>query len=128
MKKILLFLVSITFASNLYAENSLVNDNVYAQKAEKKAEKKKEDSDFETYRMLKLFGDVLKKTKEDYVEEVTDKQLIEAALNGMLASLDPHSGYLTLKDWEDMQVTTKGEFGGLGIEVTMEGGLVKVIS
>jgi carboxyl-terminal processing protease len=82
----------------------------------------------ETYRQLELFGDVFERVREDYVEEVSDKELIEAAIQGMLASLDPHSTYLNAKSFRDMQVQTRGEFGGLGIEVTMEGGYVKVVS
>jgi len=82
----------------------------------------------DTYRYLNLFGDVFERVRTGYVEEVSDKQLIEAAIDGMLSSLDPHSGYLSPKNFEDMQVRTKGEFGGLGIEVSMENGLVKVIS
>jgi carboxyl-terminal processing protease len=82
----------------------------------------------DTFRQLKLFGDVFERVRAEYVEEVTDEQLIEAAINGMLTSLDPHSGYLDAKKYRDMQVQTKGEFGGLGIEVTMEEGLVKVVS
>ena len=82
----------------------------------------------ETYRYLNLFGDVFERVRAQYVEEVTDEELIEAAINGMLSSLDPHSSYLNPKNFEDMQVQTKGEFGGLGIEVTMENGLVKVVS
>lgn len=82
----------------------------------------------ETYRLLDLFGNVFERVRRDYVEEVTDKQLIEAALNGMLSSLDPHSSYLNADSFKDMQVQTRGEFGGLGIEVTMENGLVKVVS
>ncbi|CCG08692.1 S41 family peptidase [Pararhodospirillum photometricum] len=81
-----------------------------------------------TYELLDLFADVFERVKRDYVEEVADEPLIEAALNGMLTSLDPHSGYLNAQSFEDMQVQTKGEFGGLGIEVTMEEGLVKVVS
>ncbi len=80
------------------------------------------------YDMLNLFGDVFQRVRTDYVEEVKDSDLIEAALNGMLASLDPHSAYLNEKNFKEMQVQTKGEFGGLGIEVTMEGGLIKVVS
>ncbi|PWT92712.1 MAG: peptidase S41, partial [Proteobacteria bacterium] len=68
------------------------------------------------------------RVRADYVEEVSDEKLIEAAINGMLSSLDPHSSYLSPKDFQDMQVQTKGEFGGLGIEVTMEDGLIKVVS
>jgi carboxyl-terminal processing protease len=86
------------------------------------------DSEPDTYEMLNLFGEVFDRVKEDYVEEVTDEKLIESALNGMLSALDPHSSYLSNKDFEEMQVQTKGEFGGLGIEVTMENGLVKVVS
>jgi carboxyl-terminal processing protease len=82
----------------------------------------------ETYRLLNLFGDVFEQVKSKYVEEVDDKQLIEAAINGMLTSLDPHSLYLNMDNFEEMQVDTRGEFGGLGIEVTMEEGFVKVIS
>ena len=82
----------------------------------------------ETYRQLNLFGDVFERVRADYVEEVTDSQLIEAAINGMLSSLDPHSSYLNPESFEEMNVQTKGEFGGLGIEVTMENGLVKVVS
>ena len=87
-----------------------------------------EDKSAETYRLLALFGDVFDKIKEDYVEEVTDKKVIESAINGMLSSLDPHSGYLNEESFKDMQVQTKGEFGGLGIEVTMDSGWVKVVS
>jgi carboxyl-terminal processing protease len=82
----------------------------------------------ETYRQLNLFGDVFERVRADYVEEVTDSQLIEAAINGMLSALDPHSSYLNPESFEEMQVQTKGEFGGLGIEVTMENGVVKVVS
>lgn len=82
----------------------------------------------DTFRQLKLFGDVFERVRSEYVEDVTDETLIESAINGMLTSLDPHSGYLDAKRYRDMQVQTKGEFGGLGIEVTMENGLVKVVS
>jgi carboxyl-terminal processing protease len=82
----------------------------------------------ETYKALNLFGDVFDRVRTQYVEEVSEEKLIEAAINGMLSSLDPHSSYLNRDSFEDMQVQTKGEFGGLGIEVTMEGGLVKVVS
>ncbi len=82
----------------------------------------------DTFRQLKLFGDVFERVRSEYVEEVTDEKLVETAINGMLTSLDPHSGYLDAKRYQDMQVQTKGEFGGLGIEVTMENGLVKVVS
>jgi carboxyl-terminal processing protease len=82
----------------------------------------------EIYRELDLFGQVLERVRSDYVEEVSDQQLIEAAINGMLSSLDPHSSYLNAKSFRDLQTSMRGEFGGLGIEVTMEGGLVKVVS
>ena len=82
----------------------------------------------EIYRHLDLFGDVLERVRSDYVETPDDSQLIEAAINGMLSGLDPHSTYLNPKHFRDMQVQTRGEFGGLGIEVTMEDGLVKVVA
>ena len=82
----------------------------------------------DTFRSLKLFGDVFERVRAEYVEEVGDQVLIETAINGMLASLDPHSSYLDAEKYRDMQVQTRGEFGGLGIEVTMENGLVKVVS
>ena len=82
----------------------------------------------ETYKQLNLFGDVFQRVQEQYVEEVTDKKLIEAAISGMLQSLDPHSSYLSPESFKDMQVKTKGKFGGLGIEITMENGVVKVVS
>ncbi|WJS83223.1 S41 family peptidase [Paracoccus sp. TOH] len=80
------------------------------------------------YEQLDLFGNVFERVRADYVEQVDDKKLIEAAINGMLTSLDPHSSFLSAKDYEDMQTQTRGSFGGLGIEVGQEDGLVKVIS
>ncbi len=82
----------------------------------------------DTYRLLNLFGDVFERVRADYVEETSDQELVEAAITGMLTSLDPHSSYLNAKSFREMQVQTRGEFGGLGIEVTMESGLVKVVS
>ena len=82
----------------------------------------------EAYRQLSLFGDVFERVRNEYVEEKTDKEIIEAAINGMLTSLDPHSGYLPDDNFEAMQVQTRGRFGGLGIEVTMDKGFVKVVS
>ena len=82
----------------------------------------------EIYRQLDLFGDVLERVRADYVEKPDDSMLIESAINGMLSALDPHSAYLSPKHFRDMQVQTRGEFGGLGIEVTMENGVVKVVS
>jgi carboxyl-terminal processing protease len=82
----------------------------------------------ELYQQLNLFGDVLERIRRDYVEPVEEKQLIENAINGMLSALDPHSSYMNPKSYKDMQVQTKGEFGGLGIEVTMDNGVIKVVS
>ena len=87
-----------------------------------------EEGDSDTYRQLNLFGEVFERVRADYVEQPTDQQLIESAINGMLTSLDPHSSYLNPDNFRDMQVQTRGEFGGLGIEVTMENGFVKVVS
>lgn len=84
--------------------------------------------DKRTFEYLNLFGEVFERVRNDYVEEVDDGEVIENAINGMLSSLDPHSSYLNEKSFMEMQVQTKGEFGGLGIEVTMENGLVKVVS
>src|SRR5580692_1666849 len=82
----------------------------------------------ETYKELNLFGDVFEKVRSNYVDDVSDDTLIEGAINGMLTSLDPHSNYLNAKNFNDMKVQTRGEFGGLGIEVSMENGLIKVVS
>lgn len=107
-----LFLVLMALAAGL--------NNSYAA-----AEKK---SDVDTYELLNLFGEVLERTKASYVEEVSDKKLIESAINGMLVALDPHSSYLDDESFSYMTEQTKGKFGGLGIEVTMDNGLVKVVS
>ena len=82
----------------------------------------------DTYRQLNLFGDVFERVRADYVEKPDDSKLVESAINGMLNALDPHSSYMDPKSFRDMQIQTRGEFGGLGIEVTMEDGLVKVVS
>src|ERR1700761_9597926 len=82
----------------------------------------------DTYSQLNLFGEVFERVRSDYVEKPADNALIEGAINGMVSSLDPHSRYMNDKAWREMQETTSGEFGGLGIEVTMEDGLVKVVS
>ncbi len=82
----------------------------------------------DTYSQLNLFGDVFERIKAGYVEKPDDAKLVEGAINGMISSLDPHSRYMNEKAWRDMQETTSGEFGGLGIEVTMEDGLVKVVA
>lgn len=80
------------------------------------------------YEQLDLFGDIFERIRQNYVEDVDEAELIEAAINGMLISLDPHSSYISASDFEDMQVQTRGEFGGLGIEVTQEDGFVRVIT
>ena len=82
----------------------------------------------DTYRLLSLFGDVFERVRADYVEPVNDRDVVENAINGMLTGLDPHSSYMNAKAFRDMQVQTHGEFGGLGIEVTQDGGYIKVIS
>jgi carboxyl-terminal processing protease len=82
----------------------------------------------DTYKQLNLFGDVFERVRADYVEKPEDGKLVESAINGMLTSLDPHSSYMDGKSYRDMQVQTRGEFGGLGIEVTMEDGLIKVVA
>src|SRR3954449_2790316 len=82
----------------------------------------------DTYRQLNLFGDVFERVRSDYVEKPDDSKLVESAISGMLAGLDPHSSYMDAKSFRDMQVQTRGEFGGLGIEVTMEDGLIKVVA
>ena len=86
------------------------------------------DKDINEYDYLKFLGESIEKIKTDYVEHVDNKEIVESAINGILSSLDPHSSFLNAKSLEDMKVQTKGEFGGLGIEVTMENGFVKVIS
>jgi carboxyl-terminal processing protease len=101
------------------------------EKPEAKTEAPKKtqaEDDEETYRQLNLFGEVFEKVRAEYVDNVEDKVLIENAINGMLSSLDPHSAYLNDDGLRDMQVQTRGEFGGLGIEVTQENGLVKVVT
>ena len=82
----------------------------------------------EIYRQLGLFGDIFQRVRESYVDEVDEKALIEAAINGMLTSLDPHSSFLDTENFSNMQVQTKGKFGGLGIEITMENGLIRIVS
>lgn len=99
-----------------------------AQAADKPDDKAKTDDRAKTYELLNLFGDVFERIRSDAVDEVSDDQLVEAAINGMLSSLDPHSSYLNNKRFDEMKVQTQGAFGGLGIEVTMENGLVKVVS
>ena len=87
-----------------------------------------EEKNTNVYKQLNMFGEVYERVRREYVEEVSDKELIEAAIQGMLQSLDPHSSFMNSETFDDMQVQTKGEFGGLGIEVSMEDGFVKVVS
>ncbi|MDP9128250.1 MAG: S41 family peptidase [Pseudomonadota bacterium] len=101
---------------------------VEEEKSDQKVGGKSEPDASDTFKQLTLFSDVLERVRADYVDPVTDDKLIETALNGMLSSLDPHSSYLNKKSFQEMQTETKGEFGGLGMEVTMENSIVKVIS
>ena len=87
-----------------------------------------ETSRADTYKLLTLFGDVFERVRADYVEPVTDRDLVDNSLNGMLTGLDPHSSYMNAKQFRDMQVQTRGEFGGLGLEVTQDNGIIKVIT
>src|ERR1700743_454300 len=80
------------------------------------------------YQMLKVFGDVMQRVRAEYVDPVDDKDLIENSINGMLTGLDPHSSYMNAKAFRDMQIQTKGEFGGLGIEVSEDKGVINVVS
>ena len=98
---------------------------IFAMPTLTSAESKKNE---EVYRQLGLFGDIFQRVRESYVDEVDEKALIEAAINGMLTSLDPHSSFLDTENFSDMQVQTKGKFGGLGIEITMENGLIRIVS
>lgn len=125
---------ALTVAAVAYAQEQKISPPVDEKSTEGAEAAKVEPKDKattdpqETYKQLNLFGDVFERVRAQYVDEVSDKTLIEYAVNGMLSSLDPHSSYLDEKDFDDMRVQTKGEFGGLGIEVTMEEGLVKVVS
>jgi len=119
------------FLSLLFAALLLVSVSGYTAQAktvDQAAPEAASETSADTYRQLTLFADVLERTRSDYVDEVTDEKLIENAINGMLSALDPHSGFMNKKSFEDMQTQTRGEFGGLGIEITMENNLVKVIS
>lgn len=131
-KNILLSAAAIGVVAGLGVSVLLSSSSVQAQKAGKTRQANAPTIESvkqnETYRFLNLFGDVFERVRAEYVEEVTDQELIEHALKGLLTNLDPHSSYLTEEDYKGMQVQTKGEFGGLGIEVTMESGLVKVVS
>lgn len=117
-----LFSCSIIFSASAFAQT----ESRTAGNVSKYDSAKKDTAD--TYRQLNLFGDVFERVRAQYVEDVTDETLVEDAIQGMLSSLDPHSSYLDADGFKDMQVQTRGEFGGLGIEVTMENGFVKVVS
>lgn len=106
---------------------SLIALTLAVSPAESKTADTKNDN-ANAYELLNLFGEVMERAKATYVEEVEDKKLIEAAINGMLTSLDPHSSYLDAKDFKYMNEQTSGKFGGLGIEITMEQGVVKIVS
>lgn len=107
----------------------IINFSLLAAGCVVAADKNKEKEEtFDTYEMLNLFGEVMERAKLTYVEEVSDQKLIESAINGMLSSLDPHSSFLDAKSFKYLNEQTQGKFGGLGIEVTMENGVVKVVS
>ncbi len=110
----------------------LYSPATFAQEEDRTAltqeEKLKEQTAQDTYRQLNLFGDVFERVRAQYVETLTDEEIVEKSIDGLLTSLDPHSSYLDDDDFKDMQVQTRGEFGGLGIEVTMDNGFVKVVS
>jgi len=115
----LLAVLAALASSPLFAKNAPAETKDTANSAE---------SAGDTFKQLTLFSDVLERVRADYVDPVTDGKLIENALNGMLSALDPHSNYMDKKSFQEMQTQTHGEFGGLGIEVTMENGIVKVVS
>jgi carboxyl-terminal processing protease len=117
MKKIALAALGGTLAGTILTTQ--IAGPLIAQEAEKTVS---------VYEQLDLFGDIFERIRAQYVEEVDTEQLVEAAINGMLTSLDPHSSYLSAKDFDEMQEQTRGEFGGLGIEVTQEDGFVKVVA
>jgi carboxyl-terminal processing protease len=125
-----LFLVTLLagIQTNAIAQDSEPKGDNTKTEAGESNNNKEADKANDTYRQLNLFGDVFERVRAQYVDEMTDEKLIETAINGMLISLDPHSGYLDEKDFTDMQVQTRGAFGGLGIEVTMENNVIKVVS
>ncbi len=119
----------LTFAAPAQAQKAPEKPASSSTKVDLPPQKKTQaEMDDESYRQLNLFGEVFERVRAQYVDEVSDKVLIENAVNGMLTALDPHSGYLNDDNFKDMQVQTRGEFGGLGIEVTQENGLVKVVT
>ena len=106
------------FCATLFAAGMFIPTLTTAQSSAKE----------DTYRQLGLFGDIFQRVRESYVDEIDDRDLIEAAITGMLTSLDPHSSFLDTENFSEMQEQTKGRFGGLGVEITMEQGMVKVVS
>lgn len=122
MKKI--FVLSFSILCLSAAGIPIMTGFVNAQNPETAAEQKPSN----VYEQLNLFGEAFEKIRNQYVEEITDEQLIEYAIQGMLTSLDPHSSFMNAEDFQDMRVNTRGEFGGLGIEVTMQDGLIRVIA
>ncbi|MDR3449689.1 MAG: S41 family peptidase, partial [Alphaproteobacteria bacterium] len=127
MPKNLFRLLAIFSVFAALASTPLLAKNSPPDKSAADAAAASQDSS-DTFKQLTLFSDVLERVRSDYVDPVTDDKLIENALNGMLSALDPHSSYMNKKEFADMQTQTRGEFGGLGIEVTMENGIVKVVS
>lgn len=120
---LLVIMAMIALSIQVYAQNEP------RQAGEDQAARTDDISDSDnTYKHLSLFGDVFERVRDQYVDDVSDEQLIKYAINGMLGNLDPHSAFLDEEDFKDMRVNTQGEFGGLGIEVTMENGFVKVVS
>ncbi len=119
MRKLLTLLTLLTFT---------VSTPAFAEEKAEEEEKAGRLSTEETIELLELFGDVFDKVRDEYVEEPSDKELIESAINGMLTNLDPHSSFLNEESYTEMRVQTRGEFGGLGIEVTIKDGLVYVVS
>lgn len=120
MRKVSLLLAGVAIgamSATFVAQSGMLSSGALAQ-----------GSGSQTYRLLNLFGDVFEKVRSEYVERPDEKKLIEAAINGMLTSLDPHSSYMDAKSFRDMQVQTRGEFGGLGIEVTQQDGIVRVVA
>lgn len=123
LKPILSLALFVSISGTAFAQAQPAPDD-----AERTAGRPVEDQMRETYRQLNLLGDVFERVRSNYVEDVTDEDLVKNAIDGMLTNLDPHSSYLDEKDFADMRVNTRGEFGGLGIEVSMENGFVKVVS
>ena len=123
-------LLGVAFTAGLMAGpgTSLLERGVGLSWSVAQARAQDTNSRADTYRLLTLFGDVFERIRAEYVEPVNDRDLIENAINGMLTGLDPHSSYMNAKAFRDMQVQTSGKFGGLGLEVTAENGLIKVVS